>query len=98
VVVVVLTLVAVVLIVVLVISRGFVMRPTNETIKKSGHSGFQFGGSVSPSGLKGLPHGSRRCFLSVSNYVLDGSHISLRRSQRAHGMMAPQRDRFLKPI
>jgi hypothetical protein len=89
VVVVVLALVALVLIVVLVINRGFVMRPANETIKKSGHSGFQFSGSVSPSCLKGLPHGSRRCFLSVSNYLVDGSHILLRRSQRAHAMMAP---------
>jgi hypothetical protein len=96
--VVVLALVAVILIVVMVINRGFVMGPTHETIKKSGHSGFQFRGSVSPSCLKGLAHRSRRCFLSLSNYFVDGSHTLLRRSQHAHAIMTPLRDRFLKPI
>jgi hypothetical protein len=98
VVVVMLIVVVMILSVVRAIAWSFVMRPANETIKKSGHSGFQFRGGVSPPCFKGLTHSNRRRLLSLGNDVVDGSHVLLRRSQRAHAIMTPLRDRFLKPI
>jgi hypothetical protein len=98
VVVVMLVLVTMILRVVRGIARSFLMRPANETIKKSDHSGFQFRGGVSPPCFKGLTHSNRRRLLSLGNDVVDGSHVLLRRSQRAHAIMTPLRDRFLKPI
>jgi hypothetical protein len=74
--VVVLALVVLVLIGVLGITWGFVVGTADETIKKSGHSGFQFGGGMSPSGLKSLAHGSRHRFLSIRNYFVDVTHVT----------------------